>query len=217
MGYSTGDGGNRWFNNETRSAWIMGICAIIGGIMGGAWVVLTQFGPRPTVVNQPAAPAPAITTQTIPVPTQSRQPQEIVTHMATLTMPGNQSNGYRYTVPRTGLYRFTYVDGAYSIYKPGTEPPNQNIWLTSVFVYKNMNVPYDGQYLHKNSAILAIVDYVYSKTKEEAMATARADTRDYSADLRAGDVLRLVGVDARDYFSENLGSVTINVSLVTYT
>lgn len=151
------------------------------------------------------------------VPPSSPPPSATTTeqHIAAIDMLGNMSNGVQFTLPNmAGLYRFKYVSGAYSIYAIGAEPPGVKTWLTSVFIFRGDQVPYDDEILRKSQAVLALADIPYSATKEDAVQKASQDHDGLKVRFSAGEVISLVGVDHRSYFSENPGEVIVNVTYV---
>jgi|GEM_PF-4762972 outer membrane murein-binding lipoprotein Lpp len=146
-----------------------------------------------------------ISTPAVPVIPPTPAPVSI----GTITVPGNSSEGIRFNVTQTGTYIFKYVSGSYSTYPANKTPPaGVMTWLTAVRVFKNRPVAWNGDAISEQNDY-RIVDYAYFPNASEAEAAAQGHSLTVS--LLNGDYLILVGVDGKQYYSDNPGEVVLEV------
>jgi hypothetical protein len=133
--------------------------------------------------------------------------------VATLAVRGDSQGGVQISFSKTGTYRFTYVKGAYAVWPSGKAPPGVRPWLTSVIIFKGSRAPFRDHELNQSDAILRIEDNGYSATEGEA-ETKAGDPDAVFADLQAGEIVTLIGVDDHFAYFDNPGEVIIELSPV---
>ena len=149
-----------------------------------------------------------------PEPSSSDRPV-VYRHIATLVVPATSANGLRYQALTSGTYRFTYVDGAYAVWPgDGRDPSGKGFWLSAIFFFRGSRVPFDGEIIRKSDSFLNLADYGYWDDRVAAIDTAKQSPDQQTAELSAGDLISLAAVDSADYYADNPGSVTVDVSIL---
>lgn len=146
-----------------------------------------------------------ISTPVVPVIPPTPAPVSI----GTVTVLGNSSEGTRFNVTQTGTYTFRYISGSYSTYPSNKTPPaGVKTWLTAIRVFKNRPIAWNGDAISEQSDY-RIADYGYFSSASEAESAAQGHSLTVS--LLNGDYLILVGVDGKQYYSDNLGEIVLEV------
>ena len=151
--------------------------------------------------------AAQIITPEVPVIVPTPTPVSI----GTISVPGNSSEGTRFTASQSGLYIFRYVRGAYSTYPTDGIPAGQATWLTAVRIFKNRPTEWNGDAI-SDLADYRAVDYAYFYSQREV--EERAEGQSLTLSLLQGDYLILVAVDGRPYYSDNPGEVVFEVLFI---
>jgi hypothetical protein len=204
--------------------WIRAVAALgalLTGIASLVYVIVLLRGITPTAAPPvPVGPEPPILSsepsRPTPLPTSdgSLQPQLVIEPIKTVSVPGRLANGVQFTAERTGTYRFAYDGGAYAVYRPGSEPKGFRPWLTAVCVFSGDGVPFDGEVLQKDRAVLRVADNEYAASEKAAIDLATGGSW-FETNLTAGQTVTLVGVDHLYSYGDNPGAVRIEISLVT--
>lgn len=146
-----------------------------------------------------------ISTPEIPVIPPTPMPVSI----GTISVPGNSSEGTKFTATKAGIYAFKYTGGSYSTYPESKKPPAGTLtWLTAVRVFKNRPVEWNGIAISNYSDYRA-VDYAYYASASEVENIAKGSVLTVS--LLQGDYLIFVAVDELPYYSDNPGEITFEV------
>ena len=151
-----------------------------------------------------AVATPEITTPNVPVIVPTPTPAKI----GSLTLPGNSSEGLKFTATEAGTYTFEYVEGAYSTYPKGSNPPGVKTWLTAYRVFLNRPPEWNGIAI-SNHPDYSFADYNFQSSASEAESKAQGFS--LSVRLLKGDYLIFVPVDEKPYYSDNPGEVIVDV------
>lgn len=146
-----------------------------------------------------------ISTPNVPVILPTPTPVSI----GKISVPGNSSEGTKFTATQAGIYSFKYVSGSYSTYPTSKTPPAGVLtWLTAIRVFKNRPVEWNGIAISNYSDYRA-VDYAYYASASEVENIAKGSVLTVS--LLQGDYLIFVAVDELPYYSDNPGEVVFEV------
>jgi uncharacterized iron-regulated membrane protein len=165
-------------------------------IINTTQVILTQTWAATSTIS---ASSPTATSATI---TQNE-------NLGSLYIKGNSNQGIQITIPKTGNYRFEYLDGAYSAYPIGYANSDEHPWLTSIVVFPGDSVPWNGETMMTGEQLTSIADtnqIVY--TQEEAIDLAKGQYTDTY--LTQGQVFTLVAVDSQNAYYDNQGFVDLD-------
>lgn len=169
----------------------------------------TVSAPSPTV-STPTSTIVLITPSSPPTSTKAITPQPVASIVDTITIPGNSSEGVRFTADQQGYYTFQYVEGAYSTYPVNQIPANTNTWLTSVLAFKGEYPEFDGQIIRHDRAYFSVADTRRYWPSEADASRAAAGSR-VRIHLGAGEILTLIAVDEQSYYFDNPGGVVLEV------
>ncbi len=123
------------------------------------------------------------------------QPTPIPISLGTFIVPGNSSEGIKFTATQPGLYIFRYLRGSYSTYPSDRIPSGEATSLTAVRVFWNRQVTWDGVAI--GASDFNVADATYSSNSSEA--ESKVQGQGLTISLLQGDYLILVAVDRRPY------------------
>ncbi|MBI3175128.1 MAG: hypothetical protein HYZ25_15485 [Chloroflexi bacterium] len=126
-----------------------------------------------------------------------------------ISVPGNSSEGIRFTATQAGTYSFKYISGSYSTYPENKKPPVGTLtWLTSIRVFKNRPIAWNGIAI-SDDPDYSVVDFSYYSSPSEVENLAKGSVLTVS--LLQGDYLIFVAVDELPHYSDNPGAVVFEV------
>jgi len=188
-GYAEGADGFRWWRLDS-GAWLRSDLVDVAGNCAVVDAV------EVAEVIDPPAPAP-----------ESGSPLQTLRMISISSL----SESTRYTAEITGTYRFQIVSGAIQNCPPGADPtnPNCSTWTAHVLLYVNRGIiwspsPTAWDYQLGDSSPVG--------TAAEAIARSLGAFVDIS--LAAGDYVIIVASDSQGDYVDNLGELTLSVSLV---
>ena len=170
-------------------------------------------GPSPSYTSTSSATATNVPTNTAILPSPTPPPVLI----NTIEVLGSSNTGAEFTAPQTGRYFFRFDSGGYCTHgtNPGFPTCLPTVWLfqSGVDLWED-----DGRTLNQNNAsrIIAPVSDcgagrgAYCNTIEEAEAQGR-NSGEVRMNLEAGSTWILIGVDHREAYLDNPGTVFIDV------
>lgn len=135
----------------------------------------------------------------------------------TITVNSADDNGEQLQAYMAGTYVFTYTDGAYAQGPPANFPPGSSPWLTGVIIFDGDKPSFDGRddlgrpSTYRAPSLGTVADTGYNPTASAAKATA-LKAPSLKLNLAAGQTITLICFEARNYFYDNTGSVTIKLS-----
>ncbi len=146
-----------------------------------------------------------ISTPEVPIIPATPEPVSI----GTISVPGNSSEGIKFSATQAGIYSFKYVSGSYSTYPASKTPPAGTLtWLTAIRVFKNREVDWNGIAISNNSDYRA-ADFAYYSSASEVENIAQGSI--LTVALKKGEFLIFVAVDELPYYSDNPGEVIFEV------
>jgi hypothetical protein len=112
------------------------------------------------------------------------------------------------------MYKFKIISGSYSICPVGGTSPDCGKWYTEIFAYVNRDIAWtaqvDGSFEPADSDF-RLGSWLYFDTAEEAEVTSGSF---YPVALQAGDFVWLLPPDERDAYNDNVGGMTVRISII---
>ena len=173
--------------------------------------IVTVLPGLPTETAVPTATATPTSTSLPPSPT----PSPVL--IDTIEVSGSSNTGVEFTAPQTGRYFFRFNSGGYCTHgtNPGFPTCLPTVWLfqSGIDLWED-----DGRTLNQNNAsrIIAPVSDcgagrgAYCNTIAEAEAQGR-NSGEVRMNLEGGSTWVLIGVDHREAYLDNPGTVFIDV------
>jgi formylglycine-generating enzyme required for sulfatase activity len=123
--------------------------------------------------------------------------------LESIIVPSNTNEGVTYTAPEPGTYVFQYSEPL-SAYALGNSE-----WATEVLAFPGA-VPQwkDDLTLNYETALFRLGEHGY-KTRQLALDSIRSTKR--TIELGAGEVIALVAADSKPWYSDNTGSIVLDV------
>lgn len=182
----------------------LGTREILIGATTMSTMASSTISPETTIL----IPTPTLTsTNTVTPKIPFITPPPTPTFIGTISVPCNSPEGFEFVVTQSGTYIFQYVSGAYSVYSTDNIPTGEASWYTTIRVFKNRSVEWDGIYMVDPDYRVADYGSFFSKNEAEEKANGHS----LELFLLQGDYLILVAVDQPLGFSDNPGEVTFDV------
>ncbi|MGC8799888.1 MAG: hypothetical protein ACP5UR_06550 [Chloroflexus sp.] len=151
----------------------IGIGAVITIIVLNSPLKPKEFSVGPVSYEIPTSqPQTPVVNPALPIATPAPQGPTLQS-LGTIRVFGNSNQGVQIQIPRSGIYRFTYRNGAYSTYPVGRAPENMKTWLTAVFIYKGDRALWKGNIIDDTALFLRLADMNYFSTSDEAIFTRK--------------------------------------------
>lgn len=122
--------------------------------------------------------------------------------------------GIKFTADASGMYRFKIISGSYSVCPgDGTNPPCGK-WRKEIVAYVNRDIVWsvaaDGSF-RPDAPDFSLGGWLDFDTPDEAESHSGGS---YPVALREGDFVWLLAPDKRDAYDDNLGAMTVSISMM---